>query len=513
MHVKRHMSHGGRPTMAGCPDPLDLSPLLFRPPSADPRSAPAGLEAPLPYVGPVRVARGAAAGGAAIVHGRGLVATRAVSQGECLMVIAPAASADVAEVRRLWEGGGGRRSAEEVAEASLLKAMGRCAGAVSAPDPGPRVRARARAAASFLALASSHEEGGGGGGGGGAEDEGLLDVLLGRSDPTQDPDPDPGPGRDRLLGIVRSNAFGPDYHGYDRIEREWSRGGGGSSSSSSCSSDDGGPYRRILGLYPLAAMINHSCHSNAVRVFSGEVMAVHASAAIGEGEEVLWSYLPACQPYRARQEQAEARFGFLCRCRRCLLEGEALSGATEEVAGGLDELGEIGEGGGGYGGPSELRGHMERMELLLSHPSLLPGGAGRSLRLGLAGLSIGYFNAALRGAAGPASPDGGAVRRRVLDLAGLLHLSFCASNHGSTEHLSVLHLCYELAGTLEGADDDGGGDGGRRRKFWAEQLRRAHLVRYGALGGDLSSMREAMRHSRGVLRNLDGLREARWGFV
>ena len=61
MHVKRHMSHGGRPTMAGCPDPLDLSPLLFRPPSADPRSAPAGLEAPLPYVGPVRVARGAAA--------------------------------------------------------------------------------------------------------------------------------------------------------------------------------------------------------------------------------------------------------------------------------------------------------------------------------------------------------------------------------------------------------------------------------------------------------------------
>ena len=101
----------------------------------------------------------------------------------------------------------------------------------------------------------------------------------------------------------------------------------------------------------------------------------------------------------------------------------------------------------------------------------------------------------------------------MLDLAGLLHLSFCASNHGSTEHLSVLHLCYELAGTLEGADDDGGGGGGRRRKFWAEQLRRAHLVRYGALGGDLSSMREAMRHSRGVLRNLDGLREARWGFV
>ena len=41
-------------------------------------------------------------------------------------------------------------------------------------------------------------------------------------------------------------------------------------------------------------------------------------------------------------------------------------------------------------------------------------------------------------------------------------------------------------------------------RFWTEQLKQAHMVRYGSLGENLESVRDVMKHSRVVLRNRDG---------
>ena len=99
---------------------------------------------------------------------------------------------------------------------------------------------------------------------------------------------------EQLRQIIRRNAFGPDFVTYERIQQQ------------------NPPFRpfHLLGLYPMAAMINHSCMSNAVRVYAGETMVVHASQAITKGSEVLWSYVPPIEP--RRQQILQRQHGFTC---------------------------------------------------------------------------------------------------------------------------------------------------------------------------------------------------------
>jgi len=463
--------------------PSDLSPLLFRPPNADQSSL-----AQFTFIGPVKVSS------SDVIHGRGLIATRDINPGECLFVTPPTVSANIGEVKRLWSGSNGKRSIEEVAEASLLKSMKR---SIKAKDKATAI--------SFMALTSVHSD---------AEIDvpdigqygasSSTDVLLGRCEEVsalKAIDERRANDKDELLGIVRHNAFGPDYHNYSRIEQTWM----------ATSSPDPSPYSRILGMYPLAAIINHSCTSNAVRVFSGEAMAVHANAPIKEGEEIVWSYLPPAQPYHARQEQTRGKYGFCCRCKRCILENEALEAAPHVWEGlkALDYLNETGMSTATIPKPEKFDDFVETVEKLLADP-LLSNEASRSLRLGYSNLFINFFNTAL---------SSNVDRSRILSLATNLHFAFASFHNASTEHLSILHLCYELAATTSSTStstngSSAAGDSARKKiAFWTDQLKRAHMVRYGELGNDVASVREAMKHTRGILRNLDGLQRARWGFI
>jgi hypothetical protein len=50
-------------------------------------------------------------------------------------------------------------------------------------------------------------------------------------------------------------------------------------------------------------------------------------------------------------------------------------------------------------------------------------------------------------------------------------------------------------------------------KFWTEQLKRAVMIRYGSLGDNVDSVRNAMQHSRVVLRNRNGMDLASHKFI
>ena len=467
----------------------DISHLLFQPATRGGRSTGADQSSTSDdtvYIGAVEVAE------SGVVHGRGLIATRDIKPGECLFVTPPTVSANIDEVKRLWAGCNGKRSIEEIAEASLLKNMKRSI--KQAEDKS--------VAASFMSLTSVHSD----------EyipdlkqyDGSPIDILLGKCQGIAEltaTDAKRANDKDVLLRIVRHNAFGPDYHNYARIEETWT----------ASPSADAGPYSRILDMYPLAAIINHSCGaSNAIRVFAGEVMAVHANAPIKRGEEIGWPYIPATQPYHLRQEQISGKFGFQCKCRRCLLEMEALDAAAPEVSDGLKALDtfnvtnmstEM------MPSSSAFDEQLQSLETLLSHSSL-PNEAKRSLRLGFANFYINYFNTALR-------PGNSPDRNRAISLAMNLHFAFVSFHNASTEHLSILHLCYELAAAISIGTKDAEEKARATKKvaFWTEQLKIAHQVRYGALGNDIASVREAMKHTRLVLRNRDGMQSARWGFI
>jgi hypothetical protein len=94
-------------------------------------------------------------------------------------------------------------------------------------------------------------------------------------------------------------------------------------------------------------------------------------------------------------------------------------------------------------------------------------------------------------------------------IATQLHFSFVSCNNASTEHLSILHLCYDLSSQLRTIAEKGNDPNVIARAtsqvhFWTDQLKRAHMIRYGELGEDLENVRDAMMHSKSVLRNLDG---------
>jgi len=79
-----------------------------------------------------------------------------------------------------------------------------------------------------------------------------------------------------------------------------------------------------VGVWPAFAFLNHSCTPNSVHYVMGDSMVVRAVADIPKGEEVLVSYLgrELLTPLQVRQELLEERYEFICRCPRCLAEGQ-----------------------------------------------------------------------------------------------------------------------------------------------------------------------------------------------
>jgi hypothetical protein len=84
-------------------------------------------------------------------------------------------------------------------------------------------------------------------------------------------------------------------------------------------------YERTgVGMAPGAALFNHACAPNAVKVQApGFRVEVRALRALSSGEEARFSYVPLTDDVAARREVLARHFGFGCACERCVVEAEA----------------------------------------------------------------------------------------------------------------------------------------------------------------------------------------------
>jgi hypothetical protein len=229
-------------------------------------------------------------------------------------------------------------------------------------------------------------------------------------------------------------------HSYEHVEEEW-RAERLSSTTTTTAAAPTTPYQppRLLGLYPLAAMLNHSCQANAVRVYTaGHVMVVHALENIDKGEEICWSYIPPTRPCPLRQDLLQNQHGFCCICHRCQAEEEA-SMKVESLAA-LQDLEDLNQG--RLATPvAHWHGRLHRAVRRLEDEILPTAGLSnqvrRYLRISYLYIYIHYFNSALTDLSSEDPLVANILRSDLLTLATQLHFSFCACHNASTEHLSV----------------------------------------------------------------------------
>mmetsp|Transcript_19533 Transcript_19533/g.48647 ORF Transcript_19533/g.48647 Transcript_19533/m.48647 type:complete len:520 (-) Transcript_19533:2413-3972(-) len=459
-----------------------------------------------------------------VAHGRGLVAKTPIQAGELLFVHPPTIHAEISQVLRVYKNKatGSTREAtpgassllESIAETILLKEMKRAV-------RGRKKESNARMAASFLALNSNHSTTQNGDACDTEKEEkdqqlALLRILLGEGsvEETEMILEDCGASiddNDYLLGIIRHNAFGPDFHHYQRMEGELSKNNNNNNNhSTGCTA----LYSRILGHYPLAAMINHSCGpTNATRVFYKEIMVATATQAIPSGTEIVWPYCPPISPFPARNEQLENCYGFSClSSNRSAVEKKAyeLGIPPPEIPLGLENKNSLRSQQLDLKQWEKLLKTLEvwymvvaaKIELSTSsngeqQKQLLQHG----LRLGHTQLYIKYFNQALQQQQMEDSrEESSRILVSIVKEAEKLHSAFSVVHNACTEHLSLLHLCYELSATKTINVDR------ERIRFWTEQLKEAHLCRYSneLVGRDLVTLRTVLKHTRTVLRTQDG---------
>jgi len=466
-----------------------------------------------------------------VAHGRGLIAKKPIQAGDLLFVHPPTVHAEISQVLRIYKNkaSGATPSAtdgtpdmpsssllESIAETVLLKEMKRAV-------RGRKKESSARIAASFLALNSDHSTTQNGAAIRSNEEEdqqlALIRVLLGEGSIEETNNileqcSASIDDNDYLLGIIRHNAFGPDFHHYHRMEGELSKNNNNNNHSTRSTA----LYSRILGHYPLAAMINHSCGpTNATRVFYKEIMVATATQAIPSGTEVVWPYCPPISSFPARNEQLEKCYGFSClSSNRSALEKKAyeigilppeipvatenensLSGSQlnlkqwEKILKTLDIWFMV------VAAKIQLPDSStigEEQKQLLQH----------GLRLGYTQLYIRFFNEALQQQQMEDSHDQSLlIIANIVREAKKLHSAFSVVHSACTEHLSLLHLCYELSATKTSLDREA-------IRFWTEQLKETHLCRYSneVVGKDLTTLRMVLKHTRTVLRTQDGWKDS-----
>jgi len=94
------------------------------------------------------------------------------------------------------------------------------------------------------------------------------------------------------------------------------------------------------GVYPLGALLNHSCNPNCIlryqynnhhndattmkktRNGSPPVLEIVTCRNVQKGEELSHSYIALLEPVTMRQERLLSSYGFFCTCQRCLVEKE-----------------------------------------------------------------------------------------------------------------------------------------------------------------------------------------------
>lgn len=481
----------------------DASPLLLS--SAAPKDG--TLPFQLPYVGSISLIQQHHS----VVHGRGLIATRDVSAGECLFVIPAVAAAPIDQVyNRFLQEEDDEEDYDDIDDdietsnndASFVKKDGPYLESIAedmlieqiqalvdvdaeesavAEENIPHAKSLLHA---FVSQMSSDEVPSTA-----TNNEELMKILLLRGNTANFDMDNQVLDRETILSIIRRNAFGADFHNYDTIATCWN------------TTPDGKKcYNRLLGAYPLSAMINHSCSPNAVRVFghipiSGtndpgrsdfsdkiqgdEVMIVHANKSIAKGTEITWSYIPPAIPITERRDALLSKYGFTCNCLRCMQEEKALK------ANPLTTIGDY--------VPGNVTSMRDMIQTIEQNPS------SNDIRVSFAPLYLEYFNIAL------AQHSDIAKINDILKLATRLHFSFVACNNACTEHLSILHMCYDLAGVLHSHALQHKSEGAMTQvRFWTDQLKKAVMIRYGNLGEDLEKVRALMKHSKLVLRKKDG---------
>lgn len=387
------------------------------------------------YIGPIRVS---SAFDRAI--GRSLVVTRDVKQGELLFISTPVLRASADQARQLWFNERANDistfnkrsgSLNDIAETLLVDAC------ISCED--------ANILQSCMALVgSTHSK----------SSETSLDVLLGNSccndfDMMQKGSES---SANEWQQIVRRNAFGADFITTDYVEQRWM------ADFETHGNDVSTWFRpgRLLSLYPLASMINHSCIPNAVRVFVNnndgyEFMIVHACQNIQEGEEIFWSYVPVIDSYAIRLKTLKATHNFVCQCERC--KAEANSWKTNEYLSKINRnviklissitpnVSEM--------IPSEMDLIREQVNSL-EHDLFLPSNTvvsssnevKRYLRVGFFRLYSIYLNGSLLQCQNDEQTDRLKIKNELLNFCTQLHFALAACHNASTEHISVSQFYY-----------------------------------------------------------------------
>jgi hypothetical protein len=94
-----------------------------------------------------------------------------------------------------------------------------------------------------------------------------------------------------------------------------------------------------VGAYPLASLVNHSCHPNCVVSFKGKQLYIVAIRDIEANEEVLISYVDPMVPYNERRLDLLSRYCFDCDCEYCNQKYPiSLNGFTMELPNLYDKI-------------------------------------------------------------------------------------------------------------------------------------------------------------------------------
>ena len=248
-------------------------------------------------------------------------------------------------------------------------------------------------------------------------------------------------------------------------------------------------------------------------------MIVHATKLIMKGSEIVWGYIPATQEFSQRRRALKKRHGFVCMCERCTIESKQLKRGILPITlqysidnaskwnSGLLDVANIDD-----SSKRQLCSAYITLEETVFGSSSISNDVKRLLKIGFTNLHFNYFNAMLSNLGDATGAQKQEVREMVLNGATHLHFAFCACNNASTEHLSLLHLCYELINVIHQTNSDKTKTIAKVR-FWTEQVKKAHLVRYGSMGNDLSCIRNALVHTRTILRQKDGFLKATYSFL
>ncbi|XP_057844707.2 methyltransferase FGSG_00040 [Cryptomeria japonica] len=93
------------------------------------------------------------------------------------------------------------------------------------------------------------------------------------------------------------------------------------------------PIRLYYGVWLLPSFINHSCSPNAARINEGEIIRIHATRPIKEGQEITIPYFNVLLPYTFRHKLCNTfRFGCVCKCKRCEVERKIIGAESKAEA-------------------------------------------------------------------------------------------------------------------------------------------------------------------------------------